>query len=65
MPLRCFIAAVVFLASLPARAQFSPALFQDLHWRLLGPENSVMFRPTSGWRARSLVGSREYPSATA
>src|SRR5438093_12684893 len=37
MTLRCFIAAVLWLASPPVRAQFSPELFQDLHWRLLGP----------------------------
>src|SRR5438093_3177781 len=37
MTLRCFIAAVLWLASPPVRAQFSPELFQDLRWRLIGP----------------------------
>ncbi len=37
MPLRRLFAAVLLLASSSAFAQVDPSLFQDLHWRLLGP----------------------------
>jgi len=38
MPLRRLLAAVLlFSSSSAALADVDPALFQDLHWRLLGP----------------------------
>jgi photosystem II stability/assembly factor-like uncharacterized protein len=37
MPLRRLFAALLLLAGSSAVAEVDPALFQDLHWRLLGP----------------------------
>src|SRR5438093_8269705 len=55
MTLRCFIAAVLWLASPPVRAQVDPALFQDLHWRLLGP-----FRGGRVLAVTGVPGEREH-----
>ncbi|HEX3131648.1 MAG TPA: hypothetical protein VH394_30205 [Thermoanaerobaculia bacterium] len=37
MPIRRFLAALLLLAGSRASADIDPVLFQDLHWRLLGP----------------------------
>src|SRR5438445_10461101 len=37
MPLRRLLAALILIVSLPTAAQVDPVLFQDLHWRLIGP----------------------------
>jgi photosystem II stability/assembly factor-like uncharacterized protein len=37
MPLRRLLSAVLLLASSAAFAAVDPSLFQDLHWRLIGP----------------------------
>src|SRR5437867_5693644 len=55
MTLRCFIAAVLLLATSPAKAQFSPELFQDLHWRLIGP-----FRGGRVLAVAGVPGEREH-----
>ncbi len=55
MSLRPVVAGLVLLtASLPATAAFDPALFQDLHWRLIGPYR--------GGRALTIAGVPGQPA---
>src|SRR5437867_13020848 len=55
MTSRPLIAVAIALACLPAAAQVDPALFQGLHWRLLGP-----FRGGRVLAVAGVPGEREH-----